>query len=109
MTCPCGARFSHHARQYYPHLAALALSHGHQRALCDVAFPLLTSYAIDYLIPGTGAQAPSGAMARLMYNMVGSAAALFSGNTMAGFIFLYAMLVIVQVATIYAFLLSGRP
>ena len=76
-------------------------------ALCDVAFPLLTSYAIDYLIPGTGAQAPSGAMARLMYNMVGSAAALFSGNTMAGFIFLYAMLVIVQVATIYAFLYLG--
>ena len=76
-------------------------------ALCDVAFPLLTSYAIDYLIPGTGAQAPSGAMARLMYNMVGSASALFSGNTMAGFIFLYAMLVIVQVATIYAFLYLG--
>ena len=96
----------HHARQYYPHLAALALSMAIS-ALCDVAFPLLTSYAIDYLIPGTGAQAPSGAMARLMYNMVGSAAALFSGNTMAGFIFLYAMLVIVQVATIYAFLYLG--
>ena len=96
----------HHARQYYPHLAALALSMA-ICALCDVAFPLLTSYAIDYLIPGTGAQAPSGAMARLMYNMVGSAAALFSGNTMAGFIFLYAMLVIVQVATIYAFLYLG--
>lgn len=42
-----------------------------------------------------------------MYNMVGSAAALFSGNTMAGFICLYAMLVIVQVATIYAFLYLG--
>lgn len=42
-----------------------------------------------------------------MYNMVGSASALFSGNTMAGFIFLYAMLVIVQVATIYAFLYLG--
>ena len=96
----------HHARQYYPHLAALALSMAIS-ALCDVAFPLLTSYAIDYLIPGTGAQAPSGAMARLMYNMVGSASALFSGNTMAGFIFLYAMLVIVQVATIYAFLYLG--
>ena len=95
-----------HARQYYPHLAALALSMA-ICALCDVAFPLLTSYAIDYLIPGTGAQAPSGAMARLMYNMVGSASALFSGNTMAGFIFLYAMLVIVQVATIYAFLYLG--
>ena len=46
-------------------------------------------------------------MARLMYNMVGSASALFSCNTMAGFIFLYAMLVIVQVATIYAFLYLG--
>ena len=32
----------HHARQYYPHLAALALSMAIS-ALCDVALPLLTS------------------------------------------------------------------
>lgn len=47
----------HHARQYYPHLAALALSMAIS-ALCDVAFPLLTSYAIDYLIPARARRPP---------------------------------------------------
>lgn len=95
-----------HASQYYPHLIALAITMTIS-ALCDVAFPLLTSYAIDYLIPGQMAQAASGAMMRLTAGMVNAMASLFSGSLMAGFITLYVLLLGVQVATIYAFLYLG--
>lgn len=95
-----------HASQYYPHLIALAITMTIS-ALCDVAFPLLTSYAIDYLIPGQTLQADSGAMMRLTVGMVNAMAALFSGSQMAGFITLYVLLLAVQVATIYAFLYLG--
>ena len=90
-----------HAKQYYPHLVALAVTMCIS-ALIDVAFPLLTSYAIDYLI----ADAPAPASG-LMAGMVERAAVLFQGNLMAGFILTYALLLAVQVATIYIFLYLG--
>lgn len=90
-----------HAKQYYPHLIALTVAMC-VSALIDVAFPLLTSYAIDYLITDTPAPASG-----LMAGMVERAAVLFHGNLMAGFILTYAMLLAVQVATIYLFLYLG--
>lgn len=90
-----------HAKAYYPHLIALAVCMSIS-ALADVLFPLLTSYAIDYLIPENPGEA-TGMVAR----MVASAATLFSGNLTYGFILLYAGILVVQVVTIFAFLYLG--
>ena len=52
-----------YAPRYKKHLAALAFFMG-VNALIDVAFPLLTSYAIDHLITDNGA-APTFFMSRV--------------------------------------------
>jgi len=94
-------RLMRHAPGYYKHLIALSIFMG-INALIDVAFPLMTSYAIDYLIPAQPPEA-SGLAART----VELAARLFGGDCMRGFILVYGVLLAVSVATIYAFLHLG--
>ena len=91
----------HYAPQYHKHLIALAVFMA-VNALVDVAFPLLTSYAIDYLIPQNPAPA-----ATLAGRAVEWAARLFGGSRMSGFILVYGLLLAVSVGTIYAFLHLG--
>ena len=91
-----------HAKQYYKHLVILAVCMAIS-ALCDVLFPLMTSYAIDFLIYDN----PTGKR-----DIVGKAIEaigdfLFNGSAMGGFIFVYVAILVVQVATIYAFLYLG--
>ena len=89
------------APRYKKHLAALAFFMG-VNALIDVAFPLLTSYAIDHLITDNGA-APTFFMSRA----VEITQSLFHCPAMTAFIILYVSLVALSVATIYAFLYLG--
>ena len=72
-------------------------------ALCDVIFPLMTSYAIDFLIYDnpTGKRDIIGKSIEAIGNL------LFQGSAMGGFIFVYIAILAVQVATIYAFLYLG--
>ena len=90
-----------YAPSYYKHLGLLAVFMA-VNALVDVAFPLMTSYAIDFLIT-ENPDAPRYFMARVVE---GAAALLHCGN-MTAFIAVYAFLVCVSVATIYAFLHQG--
>ena len=91
-----------HAKEYYPHLIALAVFMA-ITALCDVLFPLMTSYAIDFLIVDN----PDGKRDIIgkIIEFVGDA--LFRGSAMGGFIFIYIAILVVQVATIYGFLYLG--
>ena len=90
-----------YAPRYKKHLAALAFFMG-VNALIDVAFPLLTSYAIDHLITDNGA-APTFFMSRA----VEIAQKLLHCPPLTAFIVLYVLLVALSVATIYVFLYLG--
>ena len=90
-----------YAPRYKKHLAALAFFMG-VNALIDVAFPLLTSYAIDHLITDSGA-APTFFMSRA----VEIAQNLLHCPPLTAFIVLYVLLVVLSVATIYVFLYLG--
>ena len=90
-----------YAPRYKKHLAALAFFMG-VNALIDVAFPLLTSYAIDHLITDSGA-APTFFMSRA----VEIAQKLLHCPPLTAFIVLYVLLVALSVATIYVFLYLG--
>ena len=91
-----------HAKEYYKHLIILAVCMAIS-ALCDVIFPLMTSYAIDFLIYDnpTGKRDIIGKSIEAIGNL------LFQGSAMGGFIFVYIAILAVQVATIYAFLYLG--
>lgn len=91
----------HYAPRYGKHLIVLAVFMA-VNALIDVAFPLMTSYAIDRLITGNPA-APSHVMARVVDGL----AALTGLSPMTAFIIVYALLLCGSVATIYAFLHQG--
>ena len=91
-----------HARKYYPHLIALAVFMT-VSALCDVLFPLMTSYAIDFLIYDN----PTMQRDLLGRFIEGVGRTFFGGSAMGGFIFVYVLILAVQVATIYAFLYLG--
>jgi len=91
-----------HARAYYPHLTALAVFMSIS-ALCDVLFPLMTSYAIDFLI-FDNPQTQRDLLGKFIES-VGHT--FFQGSAMAGFVFVYVLILAVQVATIYAFLYLG--
>ena len=88
----------HYAPRYVKHLIALAVFMA-VSALIDVAFPLMTSYAIDRLIAGN-ADAPL----HVMGHVVEGLARLLGVTNMTAFIIVYALLVCCSVATIYAFL-----
>ena len=91
-----------HAKEYHKHLIILALFMA-LTALCDVLFPLMTSYAIDFLIYDnpTGKRDIIGKTVEYLGNL------FFNGSAMGGFIFVYAAILVVQVAAIYAFLYLG--
>ena len=91
----------HYAPRYVKHLIALAVFMA-VSALIDVAFPLMTSYAIDRLIAGN-ADAPL----HVMGHVVEGLARLLGVTNMTAFIIVYALLVCCSVATIYAFLHQG--
>ena len=90
-----------YAPRYKKHLIALAAFMG-INALIDVAFPLLTSYAIDHLITDNGA-APTFFMSRA----VEVVQAVLHCTPLTAFIVLYVLLVALSVATIYVFLYLG--
>ena len=94
-------RLMRYAPGYYKHLIALTAFMA-VNALIDVVFPLMTRYAIDYLIPAHPPEA-----AGLAAKAVEAAACLFGGDRMRGFILVYALLLALSVATIYAFLHLG--
>ena len=95
-------RLMRHARAFYPHLIGLLVTMG-VSALIDVAFPLLTGYAIDVLIPGAPPE-PS-----LIASLVEGAASLLGVSRMGGFVAVYAALVVAQSILIFVFLhLGGR-
>ena len=91
----------HYAPKYVRHLLILA-GFMAVNALIDVAFPLLTGYAIDFLITGD-ANAPRQLTARAVEGLAG----LMHVSNMTAFIAVYALLVCASVATIYAFLHEG--
>lgn len=91
-----------HAKEYYKHLIVLAVCMAIS-AFCDVLFPLMTSYAIDFLIYDN----PAGKRDIVGRVIEGVGSALFHGSAMGGFIFVYIAILAVQVATIYAFLYLG--
>ena len=91
-----------HASDYYGHLIVLAVCMVIS-ALMDVLFPLMTSYAIDFLIYDN----PDGKRDLVGRFIEAVGRALFQGNAMGGFIFVYVLILAVQVAAIYAFLYLG--
>ena len=91
-----------HAREYHRHLILLAVCMA-LTALCDVLFPLMTSYAIDFLIYDN----PTGKRDVLGKLIEAVGGALFGGNARSGFIAVYVGILVFQVAVIYAFLYLG--
>ena len=75
-----------HTKEYYGDLVRLMLVMG-VTAACDVIFPLLTSYAIDHFIPAAGR--PGGT------------------EGLPGFIGMYLLVLVIQVAAIFRFLYLG--
>ena len=94
-------RLLQRAPRYRGHLLVLAVFMA-VNALIDVAFPLLTSYAIDFLIYDN-----PGAPRQLMAGVIEGLARLLGTTHMTAFIVMYALLVCGSVATIYAFLHQG--
>jgi len=91
-----------HAKEYYGLLVILAVCMS-VSAFCDVLFPLMTSYAIDFLIYDN----PAGKRDVIGKVIEWIGRTFFSGNAMSGFIAVYVAILAVQVATIYAFLYLG--
>ena len=90
-----------YAPGYVKHLIILAAFMA-VNALVDVAFPLLTGYAIDFLIT-KDPQAPRQLAAKAVEGLAG----MLRVSNMTAFIAVYALLVCASVATIYAFLHEG--
>ena len=79
-----------HASDYYGHLIVLAVCMVIS-ALMDVLFPLMTSYAIDFLIYDN----PDGKRDLVGRFIEAVGRALFQGNAMGGFIFVYVLILAV--------------
>ena len=94
-------RILRHTRRFTPHLVLLSLCMA-ATALIDVAFPLLTGYAIDVLIPGT----PAGGLS-LPGRAVEWAASALGLERMAAFAVVYAGLLVTQMGLIYLFQILG--
>ena len=88
--------------RYYKHLVGLALLMGFS-ALIDVLFPLLTSYAIDFLIAENPEIAPT-----LVSRAVAGLSRLLGWSQLTAFGAVCAALVVLSAASIYAFLHLGN-
>jgi len=91
-----------YSREYWGHLIVLAVCMT-VSALLDVLFPLMTGYAIDFLIYDN----PTGKRDLIGQIIESFGSLFFGGSAMAGFICVYVIALAMQVATIYTFLYLG--